>query len=176
MLYQRGKAHSQDLRDRVFSASDAGARVGEVADRLQVSVSYVSKVLTRRRTAEETAARIGRGGKVPKLAALHDAIRAQVATRKDTTIEELRAWLLATHQVLASVGCARGRGRLRVQDRVLAFLMSDRLPLPDHDGAGRATPSLTDTRAVGRGRMATFWSTAPAATGAAKITARRRKE
>ena len=28
MLYQRGKAYSQDLRERVFAASDDGERVG----------------------------------------------------------------------------------------------------------------------------------------------------
>jgi len=43
MLYQRGKSYSQDLRERVFAASDDGERVGEVADLLRVSVSYVSK-------------------------------------------------------------------------------------------------------------------------------------
>ena len=50
MLYQRGKAYSQDLRERVFAASDDGDRVGEVAELLRVSVAYVSKALTRRRT------------------------------------------------------------------------------------------------------------------------------
>ena len=42
MLYQRGKAYSQDLRERVFAASDDGERVGEIAELLRVSVSYVS--------------------------------------------------------------------------------------------------------------------------------------
>jgi len=51
MLYQRGKAYSQDLRERVFAASDDGERVGEVAELLRVSVSYVSKALTRRRVS-----------------------------------------------------------------------------------------------------------------------------
>ncbi len=104
MLYQRGKAYSQDLRERVFAASDDGERVGEVAELLRVSVSYVSKALTRRRTTGETTARSGRGHKAPKLAPLYAAIRAYVAERGDTTIEALRAWLLATHQVSASVG------------------------------------------------------------------------
>jgi transposase len=104
MLYQLGRAYSQDLRDRVFAASDAGDRVGQVAERLHVSVSYVSKALTRRRTTGETTARTGRGGRTPKLAAFHAAIGAQVAERGDTTIEELRAWLLSTHQISASVG------------------------------------------------------------------------
>ena len=65
MLYQRGKAYSQDLRERVFAASDDGERVGEVAELLRVSVSYVSKALTRRRTTGETMVRPGRGGKPP---------------------------------------------------------------------------------------------------------------
>ena len=41
MLYQRGKAYSQDLREGVFATSDDGERVGEVAEQLRVSVAYV---------------------------------------------------------------------------------------------------------------------------------------
>ena len=104
MLYQRGVAYSQDRRERVFAASDDGDRVGEVAELLRVSVSYVSKALTRRRTTGETTVRAGRGHKPPKLAPFYAAIRAYVAERGDTTIETLWAWLLATHQVSASVG------------------------------------------------------------------------
>jgi transposase len=69
-----------------------------------VSVSYVSKTLTRRRTTGETTVRSRRGHKPPKLAPFYAAIRGRIAERGDTTIEELRAWLLATHQVAASVG------------------------------------------------------------------------
>jgi transposase len=104
MLYQRGKAYSQDLRERVFAASDDGEQVGEIAELLRVSVAYVSKALTRRRTTGETTARQQHGHQIPKLAPLYAAIRAYVAERGDTTIEELRGWLLATHQVAASVG------------------------------------------------------------------------
>ena len=57
MLYQRGRAYSQDLRERVFATSDDGERVGEVAELLRVSVAYVSKALTRRRTTGEECAR-----------------------------------------------------------------------------------------------------------------------
>jgi transposase len=104
MLYQRGKAYSQDLRERVFAASDDGERVGEIAELLRVSVAYVSKVLTRRRTTGETTVRAQHGHPMPKLAPFYAAIRAYVAERGDTTIEELRTWLLATQQVAASVG------------------------------------------------------------------------
>ena len=104
MLYQSGKPYSQDLRERVFAASDEGDRVGEIAELLRVSVSYVSKVLARRRTTGETTARAQRNHLTPKLAPLYGAIRARVAERPDGTIEELRAWLSATHAMSASVG------------------------------------------------------------------------
>ena len=78
MLYQRGKAYSQDLRERVFAASDDGERVGEVAELLRVSVAYVSKALTRRRTTGETTVRLGRGHKLPKLAPFYSAIRGML--------------------------------------------------------------------------------------------------
>ena len=104
MLYQSGKPYSQDLRERVFAASDEGDRVGEIAELLRVSVSYVSKVLARRRTTGETTARAQRNHVTPKLAPLCGAIRARVAERPDGTIEELRAWLSATHAMSASVG------------------------------------------------------------------------
>jgi transposase len=57
MPWKRGKAHAQDLRERVFAAFDEGLRVGQIAEALFVSVSYVSKVLGRRRLTGETTAR-----------------------------------------------------------------------------------------------------------------------
>jgi transposase len=41
---------------------------------------------------------------VPKLSGLQPAILAQVTSRPDATIAELRAWLLETHKVSASTG------------------------------------------------------------------------
>ena len=104
MLWQRGKAYSQDLRARVFALSDAGRPVGRVAEALRVSVSYVSKVLSRRRETGETSARRQRCHLTPRLAGLHEAIRAEVASRPDATIAELRRWLAETHKVSASEG------------------------------------------------------------------------
>jgi transposase len=104
MLFRRGKAYSQDLRGRVFAAAEEGGRVGQIARGLRVSVSYVSKVLSRRDNTGETTARPQRCHLTPKLADLHQAIRKQVAARPDATIAELRAWLLATHEVAASDG------------------------------------------------------------------------
>src|SRR5215831_10586476 len=104
MLWKRGKPYSQDLRERVFAAADGGSRVGQIAGLLRVSVSYVSKVLSRRRETGETTARPQRGHVPPKLTELYAAIREQVTTQPDATIAELRAWLLATHGVSASDG------------------------------------------------------------------------
>jgi transposase len=104
MLWRRGKSYSQDLRERVFAAADDGEPVGRIAAMLRVSVSYVSKVLSRRRLTGQKTARPQRCHVVPKLSGLHPAILAQVTSRPDSTIAELRAWLLEMHEVSASTG------------------------------------------------------------------------
>src|ERR1700677_4499223 len=67
MLWRRGKSYSQDLRERVFAAADDGEPVGRIATMLRVSVSYVSKVLSRRRLTGQMEARPQRFHVVPKL-------------------------------------------------------------------------------------------------------------
>ena len=104
MLWQRGKAYSQDLRARVLAAADDGEPVGRIATLLRVSVSYVSKVLSRRQRTGQTTALAQRGHLPRRLAALHGAIEAQVTARPDATIAELRTWLSETHKVSASTG------------------------------------------------------------------------
>ena len=105
MLWQRGKAYSQDLRERVFAAADVdGLRVGQIAKQLHVGASYVCKVLSRRQLTGETTALPQRCHLRPKLAALHGAIEARVTSHPDATIAELRAWLLETHKVSVSTG------------------------------------------------------------------------
>jgi transposase len=104
MLWRRGKSYSQDLRERVFAAADDGEPVGRIATVLRVSVSYVSKVLSRRQRTGETTTRPQRCHVAPKLSGLHPAILAQVSSRPDATIAELRRWLLETHKVSASTG------------------------------------------------------------------------
>jgi len=58
MQWRRGKAYSQDLRERVFALCDAGDAVGEIADALCVSVSYVSKALSRWRVSRDNQNRV----------------------------------------------------------------------------------------------------------------------
>lgn len=104
MLWQRGKSYSQDLRERVFAAVDDGEPVGRIATMLRVSVSYVSKVLSRRRLTGQREAGQQCCHVAPKLSGLYPAIEAQVNRCPDATIAELRAWLLKTHKVSASTG------------------------------------------------------------------------
>jgi transposase len=102
MLWRRGKAYGQDLRERVFAAADIGTPVGEIAEMLLVSVSYVSKALSRRARTGETTARAQRCHVPPKLAAWYGAIRRRVAAIPNATLEELKVWLFEAHGVEAS--------------------------------------------------------------------------
>ena len=103
MLWGKGKAHGQDIRDRVFAAAAEGSGVCEIARRLFVSVSYVSKVLSRRRETGETTSRPQRCHVPAKLAPYQARIEERVAAFPDATLEELKAWLLAAHDVEASI-------------------------------------------------------------------------
>src|ERR1700693_55750 len=104
-----GKPYSQDLRERVIATVDSGTRVCAAARLFLVSVSYVSKVVGRRRTTGETTARLGGAGRQPKLAPHDDAIRARVAACPDATLEELQAWLADEHNIKVSIGCLWNR-------------------------------------------------------------------
>lgn len=103
MLWRRGRPYAQDLRERVFATADAGQPVGRIAETLFVSISYVSKVLGRRRNTGETTARPQRCHVPRKLRNYFTAIREQVAARPDATLEELRQWLRETHEVSVSL-------------------------------------------------------------------------
>ena len=104
MVWKSGQSYSTDLRSRVLAAIDGGNPAKAVAELFQVSVSYIYKALARRAATGEIEARPQRNRQELKLAAHHDAIAAEVARRPDVTLEELRAWLLETYQVTASLG------------------------------------------------------------------------
>jgi transposase len=104
MAWKSGQSYSTDLRSRVLAAIDGGSPAKAVAGLFQVSVSYIYKALARRAATGETEARPQRNQQTLKLVEHHAAIAAEVARRPDVTLEELRAWLLATHQVAASLG------------------------------------------------------------------------
>jgi transposase len=104
MAWRSGQSYSADLRGRVLAAVDSGIAVGTVGELFRVGVSYIYKVLARRRQTGETEARAQRSHQGLKLAEHHEAIRAEVASRPDVTLDELRAWLETEHGVSASLG------------------------------------------------------------------------
>jgi transposase len=104
MGWKSGQSYSTDLRSRVLAAIDGGIPAKATARLFQVSVSYIYKALGRRSATGETEARPQRNRQTLKLADQHAALAAEVALRPDATLDELRAWLLATHRVAASLG------------------------------------------------------------------------
>jgi len=100
-----GRPYSQDLRERVIGAIDDGNNAYEIAPLFNVSVSYVYKILGRRRTTGETRARAQRHGPIPKLARYDDVLRARVQAMPDTTIDELRRWLLSEYKIKVGNTC-----------------------------------------------------------------------
>lgn len=104
MTWRSGQSYSQDLRERVLSAVDAGMAVREAAVLFRVSVSYIYKAMIRLRHTGETTARQQRCHVSQKLIAYHDAIGARVSAQPDATLDELRAWMLASHGVSVSQG------------------------------------------------------------------------
>jgi transposase len=104
MAWRSGQSYSTDLRSRVLAAVDGGMPARAAAQLFQVSVSYIYKAEARRAGTGETEARPQRNHQELKLGAYHDAIAAEVAQRPDITLNELRAWLLATQGVSASLG------------------------------------------------------------------------
>ena len=101
MSWRRGQTYSQDLRDRVLCA-EGGARA--VASRFGVSVSYVVKARQRLACTGAATPRPQKPPVVRLLVHLHEAIAAEMAARSETTIAELREWLLRQHGVSASMG------------------------------------------------------------------------
>ena len=103
MLWHRGKAYSQELRQRFSRQRTTVSRsVGSRIRCASVSPTY-PRSFVRRRTGQTTAL-AQRCHVPPRLTNLRGAIQTQVAARPDATIAGLRAWLSKTHQVSASTG------------------------------------------------------------------------
>lgn len=85
------KAYSLDLRERVASACDEGSQSqGEVAESLGVSVSFVTKLLRRRRESGTLAAKARGGNHKPTLdGAGLKVLRRLVGEQPDATLGEL---------------------------------------------------------------------------------------
>jgi len=99
------QAYSLDLRERVVSAYENGVEtILEVAERFEVSDSFIKKLLRRKRTTGEIAPIGHRGGQPKRLSGKHRKwLLKTVLAEPDITLGELRERLVAEQQIAASV-------------------------------------------------------------------------
>lgn len=99
------QAYSLDLRERVVAAYENGVEtIIEVAERFEVSDSFIKKLLRRKRTTGEIAPVGHRGGQPKRLNEKHRKwLLKIVLAAPDITLEEVRERLSGEHQVAASV-------------------------------------------------------------------------
>jgi putative transposase len=89
------KPYSEDLRERIVRAVEAGDSRNAVAKRFAVSVSFVVKLMQRWRQQGSVKPDQYGGWRKASLAPHADRVRALVAARCDVTIKELCALLAA---------------------------------------------------------------------------------
>ena len=83
-------SYSLDLRKRILKACDKGVGTKAVAERFEVSESFVRALKRRRRTTGKIEALPKNSGPKPKLRAHEDKLRALIKAQPDATLEELR--------------------------------------------------------------------------------------
>jgi transposase len=137
----RMKAYSLDLRPKILRAADQGlGSPRAIATFFGVSLSFVEKLLRRRRTTGDLAPRPHAGGRRPSCdeAALAE-VRRLVHEQPDATLAELCARLFAQRGLRVSVPTM---GRLILS-----------LQLPRHKS--RSTPASVTPRGHSRGGQST---------------------
>ena len=120
MCYKKGMATlSTDLRERIVAAYDRGDGTRQqVADRYNVSLGMVKKLLQQRRRTGDIAPRHRYSGRKPKITAKHqEKLKRLVRRRPDMTLEELReaigveCTLPAIHYALGRMGLSLKKSR-----------------------------------------------------------------
>jgi len=115
----RMKTFSSDLRERIVAAYDRGDGTREqIAERYDVSLGMVKKLLQQRRRTGDLAPRHRFSGAKPKITPKHQQrLRRLVRDRPDMTLEELRDALgvectpQAIHYVLERMGLSLKKRR-----------------------------------------------------------------
>ena len=90
------KPYSQDLRDRIIQALEAGtATQRAIAERFCVSTAFVEKLWQRWRRSGSSAAKPHAGGRQGALTDHLELLRSEVAKQPDATLADLRERLIA---------------------------------------------------------------------------------
>ena len=106
--------YSKDLRTRVLADRDAGMASRDVAAKFRVSLSWVNRLVQRRRESGEIEPRPQTVFKRHAFAGREDQLRALVAAQPDRTLAELREALRSSAS-LSSVWRALERLELTVK-------------------------------------------------------------
>jgi len=112
-------AYSMDLRERVAADCDTGKlSQPEIAETYDVSVSFITKLLRRRRETGSLEPKPHRGGPPPTFNERDlKRIRARVRRQPDRTLAELCAWApkpvsdTTMSRVLIALGLTRKKSR-----------------------------------------------------------------
>src|SRR5947209_19812871 len=96
------KAYSQDLRQRVLRAVDAGQTQTEIAKTFAVSPATIKRYLKRRRETGQVLAKAIPGRPAKKGAALEAGLLTQLEAHPDATLEEHARLWQAAHGLLGS--------------------------------------------------------------------------
>ena len=106
--------YSKDLRTRVLADRDAGMAAKDVAAKFRVSLSWVNRLVQRRRETGEVAPRPQTVFKKHAFVGQEDQLRALVNAQPDRTLAELREALRSSAS-LSSVWRALDRLQLTVK-------------------------------------------------------------
>lgn len=124
-----GAAYPQELRDRVFTAADAGTLSSEIATSLQVSLPWVNRTLQRRREHGETQPRPSGGATYRKIDM--QQLAQLVEQHPDATLKELVEMLdcdcaiSAVWHALERLGISFRKRQSMQQSRIAPMLPSD---------------------------------------------------
>lgn len=107
------KAYSQDLRQRVLQAIDAGQNQATVAKTFSVSVATIKRYLKQRRETGHVQPKTIPGRPAVKGAVLQDHLRAQLEAHPDVSREEHCRLFQAAHGITVSpASISRARAAL----------------------------------------------------------------
>ena len=95
--------YSSDLRLRVAKAVEDGKTTREVGEQFQVSPSFVSKMHRLWKTSGSVQAKQIGGYRVSRLENHLTALQDYLMANPSATLEEIRAWLMQTHQETLSI-------------------------------------------------------------------------
>ncbi len=107
------KAYSQDLRQRVLQAIDAGQNQATVAKTFSVSVATIKRYLKQRRETGQVLPKAIPGRPAVKGAVLRTHLRAQLQAHSDVSREEHCRLFQAAHGIIVSpASISRARAAL----------------------------------------------------------------